>query len=136
MNSVELEERYRHLMSMPFSSLSFAGEDQYSGILLDQNLIRILLIRYSSDDNRFKVEVELQMTPQEQARKYKETKNQMLQSIITYIQYLIPLIHIGFELDIVGNSCIWSLSKEFQSEIDDETLKLLVPPIIDELSQV
>lgn len=124
----ELEERYRYLVSIPLSSLFRAGMGQYTGTLLEEGWIRILLVRYSSRSNDVRLEVELRTSVYEGIPKHGDNAAQMIQAMASYLEYLLALVKSGFELDVVENSCVWSLYKKFHGEIDDSTLRLLLPP--------
>lgn len=124
----ELEERYRYLVSTALSSLFRAGMGQYSGMLLEEGWIRILLIRFSSCSSKVRLEVELRTNAHEETPKHGDNAAQMIQTMASYFEYLMALVKSGFELDVVEDSCVWSLFKEFHGEIDESTLRMLLPP--------
>ncbi len=125
----ELEERYRHLKSIALSSLFLAGKGQYTGTLLEEGCIRILLVRYSSSSGDVRLEVELRTNAHEGKPEHGDNAAQMVQTMTSYFEYLMSLVKSGFELDVIENSCVWSLYKEFHGEIDESTLRILLPPV-------
>lgn len=129
MDFSELEERYRYLVSIPLSSLFLSGTGQYTGTLLEEGWIRILLVRYSSSANKVRLEVELRTNVHDGIPKHGDTAAQMIQTMASYFEYLMVLVKNGFELDVVENSCVWSFYKEFHGEIDESTLIMLLPPV-------
>jgi hypothetical protein len=124
----ELEQRYRYLVSMPLSNLFPAGTGQYTGTLLEGGWIRILLIRYSPSSSDVRLEVELRTSAHDGVPKHGDSAVQMIQAMVSYFRYLMSLVKSGFELDVVENSCVWSVYKEFHGEIDEPTLRMLLPP--------
>ncbi len=124
----ELEERYRYLVSIPLSSLFPAGTGQYTGTLLEEGWVRVLLVRYSSCSSDVRVEVELRTNVHEGIPKHGDNAAQMIRTMASYLEYLMGLVKSGFELDVIENSCVWSLYKEFHGKIDESTLIMLLPP--------
>jgi len=124
MSRTELEERYRQLMSMPLTRLSQYNDEEKFGILFEDKSIRIFLIRLTNHDDIIRIEVELQASPN--LDEVSDTdKISILERMISDLQYLKRLILHGFRLDIIENSCIWSLQKQFIGELDRSDLNLL-----------
>jgi hypothetical protein len=123
----ELEELYFQLMSMPLSQLSQYIDDERVGILYEGKSIRIFLIRSPTHKNYIRIEIEFQTCPNLERLPEKD-EIRILDTMIWDIQYLRELIHHGFQLDIIEDSCIWSLRKEFNEGIDQSNLSLLLPP--------
>jgi len=128
MNSSELRERYVRLVSVPLSQLSFVEEHEYSGILLDEQWIRILLIRRDDESEYQRLELELQTCPSTTKTMRKAHAIAISRSLISSLQYILKLVQNGFQLVIIENGCVWSLSKEFQGPLDKTTLDSLLPP--------
>jgi hypothetical protein len=127
MNLSELKERYGQLMSMPRSQLSQYIDEERVGILYEEESIRIFLIRSTTHENYIRIEIEFQTCPHLE-RLSDMNEICVLDSMILDIQYLKELILHGFQLDIIEDSCIWTLQKEFNGVINQSNLCLLLPP--------
>lgn len=127
MELVELEGRYRHLMSMPLSQLSQYSENEMSGILFEESAIKVLLIRPINQPESITIEVEFQTCPFFEG--ISDTDGiVLLDTMLSSFQYLKQLLHDGFQLEIIENSCIWSLWKKYNESLDNSQLQLLLYP--------
>ena len=122
----ELEKRYRQLMSVPFSQLSQYNKDERVGLLYEEGPIRIFLVRSSTCEDYIKIEIEFQTCPSLERVKGRE-KIDFLDTMVSKIHYLRKLLFHGFHLDIIENSCIWTLQKKFIEEINQTDLCILLP---------
>ena len=120
----ELEERYRQQMSMPLSQLPQYDEGERFGILYNEESIRIFLIRSINQENIIKIEIEFDVCP------HLESNNDaipVLEKMISNLYYLKGLLQHGYQLEIIENSCIWSLRKGFTKALGHSDLVLLLP---------
>jgi hypothetical protein len=121
----ELRESCLHLMSAPLSQLSFIGEHEYIGNLLNEGWIRILLVRRDDIVGYQRLEVEMQTCPTTIEALSQSEATLIGRSLMSYSKYVLRLIEGGFKLEIVESGCIWSLSKEFEDVPDERSFGLL-----------
>lgn len=125
MNPTELRKTCLHLMSAPLSQLSFIGEHEYIGVLLNEGWIRILMVRRDDIVEYQRLEVEMLTCPTSIEALSKSEATAIGHSLMSYSKYVLSLIDSGFKLEIVESGCIWSLSKEFEEIPNEASFDLL-----------
>ena len=125
LSSSKLRERCLHLMSAPLSQLTFVKEHEYVGVLLNEKWIRILLVRRDDIHGYQRIEVELQTCPTTVETQSKDEATSIAHSLKKYAQYVLNLIDSGFQLEVIENGCVWSLSKEFDDVPSADSLTSL-----------
>ncbi len=120
------------ILTSPLSQLCFDGGCEYTGTLFENSWLRILLIRQVKNPEYIRIELELQTCPFDTETKDIDAATAMIQTLILHMQYTSRLVQAGFDSRIIENSCVWSLNKEFNGEVDEDTLELLLPPTVHE----
>lgn len=127
----EIKKCYEHFKTSPFDELTVNEDGESIESLCETDWARILLIRTNDDPGSINVEVEISLPKSITGHCSKPTTQvarDSLKSMITHLEYLLKLEDFGFELDLVGEDCLWTASKMSTEVISEEMLKALIPP--------
>ncbi|MFW9845879.1 MAG: hypothetical protein ACFFD6_03975 [Candidatus Thorarchaeota archaeon] len=135
----ELMKRYEHLIGTPSKELRFNENGESVAILCQSDWVRILVIQYQDPANLVSIEVELSLPTRSmkvQSGEYgskvsKETTadtRMLAEQVMEHLRYMTNLQDHGFDLDVIGQECLWTASKDFQESPSQNVFELLSPP--------
>jgi hypothetical protein len=122
MNISEIRERYEAFKSIPLSNLSPMDEGEYVQILSENPWIRAVLVR---TQDSVRMELEFQTSPTSIQEKLEVDHLAVLEEFLSRMEMLHELANLGFEIDILEDSCVWTASKVIGDEIDSAILMQL-----------
>lgn len=135
----ELMQRYEHLIGTPSKEMRFNENGESVAILCQSDWVRILVIQYQDPADLVSIEVELSLPTRSikvqsgesgsDASKEPPPDTRMLaEQVMEHLRYMTHLQDEGFTLDVIGQECLWTASKDFQEPPSRETFELLSPP--------
>ena len=126
-----MKECYEHFKTSPFDELVLNEDGESIESLCETDWARILLIRTTEEPSSINVEVEISLPKSitgHCSKPVDQTPRDALKSMITHLEYLLKLEDFGFELDLVGEDCLWTASKKSTNSPEEELFKALIPP--------
>lgn len=127
-----LLEKYHKLMQVPLSSNDVNDAQESVTALYQDDWVRILLVRQLDNPDEFTIEVEssLPMLVKGEPSMNEGTiiARDLLHGMIRTLEYLLNLEKIGFNLDIIGQDCMWTAYKAFYTDPDDSVFDAITPP--------
>ncbi|MHA1924800.1 MAG: hypothetical protein ACXABV_02000 [Candidatus Thorarchaeota archaeon] len=135
----ELNKRYEQIIETPAKELRFNEHGESVAILCQSEWVRILVIQRQEPANPVSIEVELSLPARSTAMpsgmrekgdlKIAERDTRVLANqVIEHLRYMTHLQDEGFTLDLIGQECLWTASRELQESPRQEFFKLLSPP--------
>ena len=126
-----LIKKFNKLIQSPIDS-SNCNEDGESTVnLLQSDWTRILLVRNIEKPNEVQIEVESSLPKFniiEENQAEGAIARTLVKEMIAQLEYLLKLQESGFTLDVIGQECLWTAFKTFDSVPDENMLELLLPP--------
>ncbi len=122
--------RIKDLASLPVESAEANESGEWVSILTRTNWLQILLLRYTDDPEKLRIEIEVFM-PAGPRPEDSTPLTKMPLAMIGHMGYLIRLLDSGFSLQVVGEECLWIASKEFKGLPESDIVQKLVPPSIE-----
>jgi hypothetical protein len=129
----EMKKCYEHFKMRPFAELALNEDGESIESLCETDWTRILLIRTADQPNSIRIEVEISLPKCVTRHASKPTRakpRDLVKELITHLKYLLELEDFGFELDLVGEDCLWTASKIASDILDENIFKALIPPSI------
>lgn len=128
-----LLEKFNQLVRAPLCSadLNDAQESVYP--LHQDDWVRILLIRRLENPDNLTIEIEsslpLRVQGEPSIKDGTMLARNLLHGMIRTLQYLLNLEKIGFNLDIIGQDCMWTAYKDFSTHPDAAIFDAITPPL-------
>lgn len=136
-DSSELIKRYEQIIETPAKELRFNEHGESVAILCQSEWVRILVIQRQDPANLVSIEVELSLPAQStkvsssvrEKGDLKEADTKVLANqVIEHLRYMTLLQDEGFTLELIGQECLWTASRDFQESPRQEFFQLLSPP--------
>jgi hypothetical protein len=135
----ELNKRYEHIIDTPAKELSFNEHGESVAILCQSEWVRILVIQRQDPADLVSIEVELSLparsttVPSDTREKGVSEKTErdtkvLANQVIEHLRYMTQLQDEGFILDLIGQECLWTASRNLQESPRREFFELLTPP--------
>ena len=135
----ELNKRYEQIIETPEKEIRFNEHGESVAILCQSEWVRILVIQRQDPADLVSIEVELSLPARsstmpsgmrgkgdlEQAEH--DTKV-LADQVIEHLRYMTLLQDKGFTLDLIGQECLWTASRDLQETPRQEFFELLSPP--------
>lgn len=113
-----MRDRFKEATLVPSAILKYDSNGESDFLLLENEWIRIHLVRFQKDESRVLIEVELSLPDLPTVENQQESKK-ILQSSIEYFYYLEKLGDYEFNLSVVERDCIWIANKLIAIHQDD-----------------
>ncbi len=135
----ELNKRYEQIIEIPAKELSFNEHGESVAVLCQSDWVRILVIQRQDPANLVSIEVELSLparsttVPSGKRKKgdlekaERDTKV-LANQVIEHLRYMTLLQDEGFILDLIGQECLWTASRDLKKSPNQEFFELLSPP--------
>ncbi|MCK5151830.1 MAG: hypothetical protein KAQ65_08315 [Candidatus Thorarchaeota archaeon] len=127
---INLLKTYEEAVRTPPTESDLNDASEAITTLHQDDWLRILLIRRIDSPEVVTIEVESSLPIRAQGTppiESNETRG-ILEGMINSLKYLISLESEGFSLDIIGQDCMWTAYKEFNTPIDPTVFDALTPP--------
>ncbi|MFW9799616.1 MAG: hypothetical protein ACFFD9_04220 [Candidatus Thorarchaeota archaeon] len=136
----EMIKRYTELSEAPDDKLSFNENGESLSVLCQSEWVRILVIRHLNAPDQVTIEVELSFPTRVGSAKAETLEDadsdanatsntlSLLKEAVEHLHYLSKLHDKGFALDVIGQECLWTAFRDFNSTPDTEMFELLNPP--------
>lgn len=126
----DLYQRFKDIMNTPLSSMS-ADDPEIISHLYQTDWVRILVIRNADNLDWTTIEIESSL-PQMIQGEHKDIKKAtqvqtLIEGMIKTLEYLLRLQESGFSLDIIGQDCMWTAYKEFDTVPDEKLFEIILP---------
>ncbi|MFW9833795.1 MAG: hypothetical protein ACFFEK_07360 [Candidatus Thorarchaeota archaeon] len=137
MKKDELIESFRSFASIDFPEISDTLGEEITRILLQTRFLRVLMTRRRSEPDIISVDVELSFPfwmdseshidySEQEVNSHQSELHEFLVAMIHHLEYLLRLRDDGFLLGLIGQGCVWTASKEYQTIPDSEDIDLLL----------
>jgi hypothetical protein len=137
MKKDELIESFRSFASIDFPEISDTLGEEITRILFQTRFLRVLMTRRRNEPNVISVDVELSFPfwmdsesqidySEQEVSSHQVELHEFLVAMIHHLEYLLRLRDDGFLLGLIGQGCVWTASKEYQTIPDSEDLDLLL----------
>jgi hypothetical protein len=135
----ELNKRYEHIIDTPAKELSFNEHGESVAILCQSEWVRILVIQRKDPADLVSIEVELSlparsttlpsgMREKDDLEKTERDTKKLANQVIEHLHYMTHLQDEGFTLDLIGQECLWTASRDLKESPRQEFFELLSPP--------
>jgi hypothetical protein len=127
----DMMECYEHFKTSPFNELTLNEDGESIESLCETDWARILLIRTTDEPSSISVEVEISLPKCVTGHGSKSSiikPRDSLKNMITHLEYLLKLEDFGFELDLIGEDCLWTASWKSTNMLDEKAFCALIPP--------
>ena len=133
----ELNKRYEQILATPIKELRFNEHGESVAILCQSEWVRILVIQRQDPANLVSIEVELSLPARStkvssgirEKDDLKEADTKVLaDQVIEHLRYMTLLQDEGFTLELIGQECLWTASRDLQESPRQEFFELLSPP--------
>ncbi|TXT53967.1 MAG: hypothetical protein BAJATHORv1_100052 [Candidatus Thorarchaeota archaeon] len=128
----QLVEQYIQLVSKPFQAMPEYDGLESVHMLYETAWVRILVIRSEEKPDCASIEVEtsLPLNASRTSCDCDESKaaKELLDGMILHLKYMADLCTQGFQADLVGPDCLWTVSKEFNEIPSEDIFRFLCPP--------
>ena len=136
----ELVRRFREIIDVALLPLECNEEGESIVRLHQTRWVRILVIRNLVDTSRVSIVVELALpkqaySPATECQEQAEDESMMtadmqelLEGMITHLQYMRSLHESDFDLELIEYGCLWVASRDFTEMPNEDIFKLLLPP--------
>ncbi|MFX1330536.1 MAG: hypothetical protein ACFE9W_03195 [Promethearchaeota archaeon] len=133
----ELIKRYEQIIETPAKELRFNEHGESVAILCQSEWVRILVIQRQDTANLVSIEVELSLPARStkassgirEKGDLKEADTKVLaDQVIEHLRYMTLLQDEGFTLELIGQECLWTASRDLQESPRQEFFELLTPP--------
>ncbi|MFW9889641.1 MAG: hypothetical protein ACFFER_15740 [Candidatus Thorarchaeota archaeon] len=133
----ELNKRYEQIIETPAKELRFNEHGESVTILCQSEWVRILVIQHQDPANLVSIEVELSLPARStkvssgtrEKGDLKEADTKVLANqVIEHIRYMTLLQDEGFTLELIGQECLWTASRDLQEPPRQDFFQLLTPP--------
>ncbi len=127
-----LFDKYNELVQIS-PSYSDLNDDQESVSLLHQDdWVRILLVRHPDRGDEITIEIEsslpLRAKGEPSMNNGSLMASELLHGMIRTLEYLLNLEKMGFNLDIIGQDCMWTAFMDFTAPPDYAFFDAITPP--------
>ncbi|MFX1578690.1 MAG: hypothetical protein ACFFBJ_03520 [Promethearchaeota archaeon] len=137
MKKNELIESFRSFASIDFPEISDTLGEEITRILFQTRFLRVLMTRRKNEPNVISVDVELSFPfwmdseshidySEQEVSSHQVELHEFLVAMIHHLEYLLRLRDDDFLLGLIGQGCVWTASKEYQTIPDSEDLDLLL----------
>jgi len=120
--------RIRSLASLPIDSAEAGASGECVSVLTRTDWLQILLLRYVEDPETLRIEVEVFMPTGQHPEKGSTPNRKMPLAMIGHMEYIIGLLDAGFSLQVLGDECLWVVSKQFKGLPGSQIVQKLIPP--------
>ena len=138
-DSSELKRRYEQIIETPKNELSYNEHGESVVILCQSEWIRILVIQFQDSANLVSIEVEFSLPARSETvssgvrensdlEKAEHETKKLANQVIEHLRYMTLLQDEGFSLDLIGQECLWTASRDLQESPSQEFFELLNPP--------
>ena len=133
----ELNKRFEQIIETPAKELRFNEHGESVAILCQSEWVRILVIQRQDPANLVSIEVELSLPARStkvssgirQKDDLKEADTKVLaEQVIEHLRYMTLLQDEGFTLELIGQECLWTASRDLQESPRQDLFELLTPP--------
>ncbi|MHA2141073.1 MAG: hypothetical protein ACXADC_07855 [Candidatus Thorarchaeota archaeon] len=135
----ELNKRYEQIIETPKKELKFNEHGESVAILCQSEWVRILVIQRQDPANLVSIEVELSLPARstsvpsgtrdkDVSEKADRDTKVLANQVIEHLSYMTLLQDRGFTLDLIGQECLWTASRDLQESPHQEFFELLSPP--------
>ena len=137
MKKDELIDSFRSFASIDFPEISDTLGEEITRILFQTRFLRVLMTRRRNEPNVISVDVELSFPfwmdseshidySEQEVSSHQAELHEFLVAMIHHLEYLLRLRDDGFLLGLIGQGCVWTASKDYQTIPDSEDLDLLL----------
>ena len=135
----ELNKRYEQIIETPVKELRFNEHGESVAILCQSEWVRILVIQRQDPAEIVSIEVELSlparsttvpsgMRDKGDLEKAERDTKVLANQVIEHLRYMTLLQDEGFTLDLIGQECLWTASRDLRESPHQEFFELLSPP--------
>ena len=133
----ELNKRYEQIIETPVKELRFNEHGESVAILCQSEWVRILVIQRQDPAEIVSIEVELSLPARstkvpsglrEKSDLEKADTKLLADQVIEHLRYMTLLQDEGFTLDLIGQECLWTASRDLQESPRQEFFEMLSPP--------
>jgi len=131
-DTATLLETFNQLVRVPLSSADLNDAQESVCLLHQDDWVRILLIRQLENPDHLTIEIEsslpLRAHGEPSIKDGTMMARNLLLGMIRTLQYLLNLEKVGFNLDIIGQDCMWTAYKDFSTHPDVAIFDAITPP--------
>ena len=137
MKKDELIESFRIFASIEIPAVVDTLGEEITKILFQTKFLRVLMTRRRNEPDVISLDVELSFPFWMDSESHIDYREQVVNShqadlheflvvMIHHLEYLLRLRDDGFLLGLIGQGCVWTASKDYQTIPDSEELDLLL----------
>ena len=127
-----LSDKYNELTRVSLSSSDLNDAQESVSLLHQDDWVRILLVRQLDKDAEITIEIEsslpLRAKGEPAIKDGPLVASELLRGMIRTLEYLLSLEKMGFKLDIIGQDCMWTAYKDFNTPPDTVFFDAISPP--------
>ncbi len=128
-SSPDLYRKLKEILNEPFDESLDSPES--ASVLFQDDWIRILVVRISEAPELVTLEIEsslpLHATSLNGSSEENSEARELLKGTIRTLEYFLRLQESGFQLDIIGQDCMWTAHMDFSECPDESILEDLLP---------
>ncbi len=110
----KLMETYKEFMSLPMEPVI---DSEVVSLLFQTEWLRVLMVRRNGTPDRIVIDAEISFPVKMNSDFEKNLSDGFLRDLvletIKHLKYLLVLADHGYRLGIIGESCLWTASKQF-----------------------
>jgi hypothetical protein len=107
---------YKQFMSEPVEP---AIESEMTSLLFQTDWLRVLMVRKNSTPGAISIDAEISFPVETNSDLRDDRSDTFLRNLvlrtIKHLEFLLALANRGYKLGIIGESCLWTASKQFAS---------------------
>ncbi|UCE09693.1 MAG: hypothetical protein JSW61_12070 [Candidatus Thorarchaeota archaeon] len=132
-----LMEKYRAEASSTPNEASFNDEGESVKVIGETSWTRVLLIRQKESPSEIRIEIELMLprATRELVPGLKKDEpipcqvvSELAENTIEHMKYLLNLYHSGFNLELMGEFCLWIATRTFEGLPGKAIFEAICPP--------
>ncbi|MDF1538685.1 MAG: hypothetical protein P1Q69_07265 [Candidatus Thorarchaeota archaeon] len=131
-NKGTLFDKYNELVQVSPSSSDLNDAKEAVSLLHQDDWVRILLVRQLDKGDEITIEIEsslpLRAKGEPSINDGTTVASDLLHGMIRTLNYLLNLEKLGFNLDIIGQDCMWTAFKDVSKPPDNAFFDSISPP--------
>ena len=120
-------DAYKHFVSKPFDSPS---DSEMVSILFEEDWLRVFMIKRENTPDVISIEVEISFPMELNSDEIIDSSNNLVknaaQKAIKHLEYLLYLSDYGYEIGVIGESCLWTALRQSTNSLTSEDFEILL----------